>query len=123
MPCEVKFDKSLPTECILSATSDVIAGRMSVSVAKKIMWCAGSVMSLFEGDDVPEMAPDAIFIAMDGLEPTLENVAAKLNASAQTIPNTFQSQLNPAAALNPATIALLIQFAQMALEWYRSRKK
>ena len=123
MSCIVKFDKGVQTGCIVSVTSDIIAGRMSVEVAEKVLWIAGCALALL-GEDVPEPAPNAIVIALDGQEPTLELVAQKLNDQfqfAETL--SFAAQQDPTKAIDPATLMLFLQFGKLALEWLQSRRK
>lgn len=121
MSCNVKFDRGLEAGCLVSITSDIMAGRMSVEVAKKVLWVAGCALSLF-GEDVPESEPSAIFVALDGLEPTLERVAEKLNKLSLQ-PNSFAAQQDPTKAIDPATLMLLLQLGKFALEWIQSRRK
>ncbi len=123
MSCNVRFEKVLDTGCIVSVTGDIIAGRMSMEVAQKVLWVAGCAIALF-GEDAPELLPSSIMVALDGQEPTLELVAQKLNdyfAMEQTL--TFAAQQDPTKAIDPATLMMLLQFGKMALEWIQSRRK
>lgn len=123
MSCEVKFEKVLQTGCIVSVTSDIIAGRMSVEVAQKVLWVAGCAIALF-GEDAPELLPSSILVALDGQEPTLELVAQKLNDLFTTEnPIAFAANEDPTKAIDPATLMMLLQFGKMALEWIQSRRK
>jgi hypothetical protein len=123
MSCEVKFEKVLQTGCIVSVTSDIIAGRMSVEVAQKVLWVAGCAIALF-GEDTPEQTPNSILVALDGQEPTLELVAQKLNDLFTTeSPIAFAANEDPTKAIDPATLMMLLQFGKMALEWIQSRRK
>lgn len=117
MSCNVNFEKTLPTGCIISVTSDIIAGRMSMEVAQKVLWVAGCTIALY-GEDLPEQPPNSIFVALDGQEPTLELVAQKLNAAF-----SFSAQEDPTKAIDPATLMLLLHFGKLALEWIQSRRK
>lgn len=121
MSCEVKFEKGLDSGCLLSIAKDVLAGRMSLEVAQKILWVAGCAISSF-GDDAPEQESNAIFVALDSQEPTLELIAKMLH-DVQFQPKVFAAGQDPTKAIDPATLLLLIQFGKLALEWIQSRRK
>lgn len=122
MSCSPKFERAVPTECLIAVTSDIMGGRMSIDVVTKITWSVGCIMTAFGPDGPPPT--HQVTIAMDGQEPTLESVAAKLNANLQAHPvvHTFAAQQDASKAINPATLALLLQLAQYALTWLQNRK-
>jgi hypothetical protein len=123
MSCSPKFDRAVPTECLISVTSDIMGGRMSIEVASKITWSVGCILTAFGPAGPPPT--HELTIAMDGQEPTLESVAAKLNESlnANPIVHSFAAQNDPSKAINPATLALLLQLAQYAFTWLQNRGK
>lgn len=130
MACQPKFEKSIQLECVMEAAKEIIAGRMTVAVAQKILWAVGCATESFAGTEDDSLPP--LIQRFGGEEPDGSTgfMADSLEAQARVFVD-YHENTPPVAsfadqasgAIDPATLAMLIQLGLQVMKFLADRRK
>lgn len=130
--CAPQFDKDIPFGCAMDVFSEVRSNKFNAASAQKVMWLVGCLTTRFVVEDVPVPPTSSFFVLFCDsnddpeleLESRIQTVAGHLERSVEDVPS-FSSVpfAESASKISPATLALLLQLGQLALQWLASRQK
>lgn len=133
--CAPQFEKDIPFGCAMEVFAEVRTSQFNAKTATKVMWLVGCLTTRFVVDEVPVPPTNGFFVSFGEspesdsdpeleLESRIKTIAAHLERS---VDGSHEFAATPfasnAASISPATLALLIQLGQLALQWLASRSK